>query len=78
MDLTQERDYLLSQQPTEGCTSPCTSRLEQGLGPECVGVNDMTVSGLNKQEKHHLSVELADTKAKLRKYRQELYVFILR
>ena len=25
-----------------------------------------------KEEKHHLSVELADNKAKLRRYRQEL------
>uniref|UniRef100_A0A7N9AXW1 Coiled-coil domain containing 88C n=1 Tax=Mastacembelus armatus TaxID=205130 RepID=A0A7N9AXW1_9TELE len=48
-DLTQERDYLTSQQPQEG-----------------------SVCGLNKEEKQHLSVELADTKAKLRRYRQEL------
>uniref|UniRef100_A0A7N8X425 Coiled-coil domain containing 88C n=1 Tax=Mastacembelus armatus TaxID=205130 RepID=A0A7N8X425_9TELE len=48
-DLTQERDYLTSQQPQEGCRN----------------------LDLNK-EKQHLSVELADTKAKLRRYRQEL------
>uniref|UniRef100_A0A667Y8C8 Coiled-coil domain containing 88C n=1 Tax=Myripristis murdjan TaxID=586833 RepID=A0A667Y8C8_9TELE len=32
----------------------------------------LTGSGLTKEEKQHLSVELADTKAKLRRYRQEL------
>uniref|UniRef100_A0A8D3DVB2 Coiled-coil domain containing 88C n=1 Tax=Scophthalmus maximus TaxID=52904 RepID=A0A8D3DVB2_SCOMX len=48
LDLTQERDYLFSQQPQDGCRN------------------------LGMEEKQHLSVELADTKAKLRKYRQEL------
>uniref|UniRef100_A0A3Q3ENP7 Coiled-coil domain containing 88C n=1 Tax=Labrus bergylta TaxID=56723 RepID=A0A3Q3ENP7_9LABR len=61
VDLTQERDYLHSQQPQEGCRN--------------LGMNSpdpLMVSGLTKEEKQHLSVELADTKAKLRKYRQEL------
>uniref|UniRef100_A0A7N8X5F5 Coiled-coil domain containing 88C n=1 Tax=Mastacembelus armatus TaxID=205130 RepID=A0A7N8X5F5_9TELE len=53
-DLTQERDYLTSQQPQE------------------VNNGGSAVCGLNKEEKQHLSVELADTKAKLRRYRQEL------
>uniref|UniRef100_A0A8C9ZX22 Coiled-coil domain containing 88C n=1 Tax=Sander lucioperca TaxID=283035 RepID=A0A8C9ZX22_SANLU len=60
VNLTQERDYLSSQQPQEGSGG--------------VGVNNggPAVSGLTKEEKQHLSVELADTKAKLRRYRQEL------
>uniref|UniRef100_A0A3B4Y0S1 Coiled-coil domain containing 88C n=1 Tax=Seriola lalandi dorsalis TaxID=1841481 RepID=A0A3B4Y0S1_SERLL len=49
VDLTQERDYLFSQQPQEGCRTLSMSK-----------------------EKQHLSVELADTKAKLRRNRQEL------
>uniref|UniRef100_A0A7N8YGL9 Coiled-coil domain containing 88C n=1 Tax=Mastacembelus armatus TaxID=205130 RepID=A0A7N8YGL9_9TELE len=57
-DLTQERDYLTSQQPQEGCRN--------------LDLNRSAVCGLNKEEKQHLSVELADTKAKLRRYRQEL------
>ncbi|XP_029316289.1 protein Daple isoform X2 [Cottoperca gobio] len=71
--LTQERDYLSSQQPVEGCRNLGLS------GPECSGGVGMynggsavNVSGLAKEEKQHLSVELADTKAKLRRYRQEL------
>uniref|UniRef100_A0A667YQB3 Coiled-coil domain containing 88C n=1 Tax=Myripristis murdjan TaxID=586833 RepID=A0A667YQB3_9TELE len=56
LDLTQERDYLASQQPQHRCRSPGTG------SPECE----------LSQEKQHLSVELADTKAKLRRYRQEL------
>uniref|UniRef100_A0A3Q3LK81 Coiled-coil domain containing 88C n=1 Tax=Labrus bergylta TaxID=56723 RepID=A0A3Q3LK81_9LABR len=55
VDLTQERDYLHSQQPQEGC---------RNLG--------MNSPDRGQKEKQHLSVELADTKAKLRKYRQEL------
>ncbi|XP_045918041.1 protein Daple isoform X2 [Micropterus dolomieu] len=70
VDLTQEKDYLFCQQPQEGCRN-------LGMGsPGGVGLNNgesaMTVSGLTKEEKQHLSVELADTKAKLRRYRQEL------
>uniref|UniRef100_A0AAX7VBP2 Coiled-coil domain containing 88C n=1 Tax=Astatotilapia calliptera TaxID=8154 RepID=A0AAX7VBP2_ASTCA len=59
VDLTQERDYLSSQQPQDGCR---------------VLVNNGGSAGaaLSKEEKQHLSVELADTKAKLRRYRQEL------
>ncbi|XP_067099207.1 protein Daple isoform X2 [Osmerus mordax] len=65
VELTQERDYLASQQ------SP-------GLSPE----RDLSLGGLRgsggpgavltKEEKQHLSVELADTKSKLRRSRQEL------
>ncbi|XP_056249414.1 protein Daple [Seriola aureovittata] len=76
VDLTQERDYLFSQQPQEGCRTLGMSSLERGQGSGGVGVNDggtsVTVSGLTKEEKQHLSVELADTKAKLRRNRQEL------
>uniref|UniRef100_A0A8C4GIL1 Coiled-coil domain containing 88C n=1 Tax=Dicentrarchus labrax TaxID=13489 RepID=A0A8C4GIL1_DICLA len=57
VDLTQERDYLFSKQPQEGLNNGGSSV----IGP-----------GLTKEEKQHLSVELADTKAKLRRYRQEL------
>uniref|UniRef100_A0A667YIV8 Coiled-coil domain containing 88C n=1 Tax=Myripristis murdjan TaxID=586833 RepID=A0A667YIV8_9TELE len=63
LDLTQERDYLASQQPQHRCRSPGTGSPD-GL--------PLTGSGLTKEEKQHLSVELADTKAKLRRYRQEL------
>lgn len=76
MDLTQERDYLSSQQPQEGCGNLGMSSLEHGQSSGDVGLNNggsaVTVAGLNKEEKQHLSVELADTKAKLRRYRQEL------
>ncbi|XP_071327209.1 protein Daple [Trachinotus anak] len=76
VDLTQERDYLFSQQPQEGCRTPGMSSVERGQTSGGVGVNDgglaVTMSGLTKEEKQHLSVELADTKAKLRRYRQEL------
>uniref|UniRef100_A0A8C4E5A1 Coiled-coil domain containing 88C n=1 Tax=Dicentrarchus labrax TaxID=13489 RepID=A0A8C4E5A1_DICLA len=58
VDLTQERDYLFSKQPQEGCRNLGLSSPERGKS-----------SG---EEKQHLSVELADTKAKLRRYRQEL------
>ena len=76
MELTQERDYLFSQQPQEGCRNLGTSSLEGGLSSGGLGVNDggsaLTMSGITKEEKQHLSVELVDTKAKLRRYRQEL------
>uniref|UniRef100_A0A674PEW2 Coiled-coil domain containing 88C n=1 Tax=Takifugu rubripes TaxID=31033 RepID=A0A674PEW2_TAKRU len=47
--------------------------------PQSIGINSsflnggssMVVTGLTKEEKQHLAVELADTKAKLRRYRQE-------
>ncbi|XP_060938263.1 protein Daple [Limanda limanda] len=73
LDLTQERDYLFSQQPQEGCRNLGMSSPQRGQSAGGVGVN---VGGsaltLTKEERQHLSVELADTKAKLRKYRQEL------
>ncbi|XP_059209009.1 protein Daple [Centropristis striata] len=76
VDLTQERDYLSSQQPQEGCRNLSMNSPERGQGSGQVGLNNgglaVTVSGLTKEEKQHLSVELADTKAKLRRYRQEL------
>lgn len=76
VDLTQERDYLSSQQPQEGCRKLGMSSPEHGQSSEGVGLNNggsaVTGAGLNKEVKQHLSVELADTKAKLRRYRQEL------
>ncbi len=73
VDLTQERDYLSSQQPQEGCRNLSMSSPERGQSSEGVGVNGgLSASVLTKEEKQHLSVELADTKAKLRRYRQEL------
>uniref|UniRef100_A0A3P8WEJ2 Coiled-coil domain containing 88C n=1 Tax=Cynoglossus semilaevis TaxID=244447 RepID=A0A3P8WEJ2_CYNSE len=71
LDLTQERDYLFSQQPQEWCRNLAMSSPERGQGLR-VRDGDVSVTGLSKEEKQHLSVELADTKAKLRKYRQEL------
>lgn len=74
MDLTQERDYLSSQQPQDGCRVPGTIGPEHGRSSAGAGVNNGGSAGaaLSKEEKQHLSVELADTKAKLRRYRQEL------
>ncbi|XP_030247634.1 protein Daple isoform X2 [Sparus aurata] len=76
VDLTQERDYLCSQQIQEGCRNLGMSSLECAQVSGGVGVSNggsaMIVSGLTKEEKQHLSVELADTKVKLRRYRQEL------
>lgn len=73
MDLTQERDYLSSQQPQEVCRNLGVSGSERKKSSEGVGVNgEPSLSGLTKEEKQHLSVELADAKAKLRRYRQEL------
>ncbi|XP_051833353.1 protein Daple [Antechinus flavipes] len=60
VDLTQERDYLQSQQPPS---------------PLKVSSTDSTpspTSSLSSEDKQHLAVELADTKAKLRRIRQEL------
>ncbi|MGH0171509.1 UNVERIFIED_CONTAM: hypothetical protein FKN15_070949 [Acipenser sinensis] len=60
VELTQERDYLQSQQPL----SPVrTSRPETTPGP---------ITLLSKEDRQHLAVELADCKAKLRRTRQEL------
>ncbi|XP_076604894.1 protein Daple isoform X2 [Chaetodon auriga] len=76
VDLTQERDYLSSQQPQEGCRTLCMNSPERGQSCGGMEVNNgalaVAVSGLTKEEKQHLSVELADAKAKLRRYRQEL------
>ncbi|MCJ8736931.1 hypothetical protein PDJAM_G00017970 [Pangasius djambal] len=59
LELTQERDYLQSQQlpSSVGCSSA-----DQSVQP----------SILTREERQHLAVELADTKAKLRRSRQEL------
>ncbi|KAL0170418.1 hypothetical protein M9458_035014, partial [Cirrhinus mrigala] len=53
-----ERDYLQSQQPSNllGFPSP------EHLSP---------ITLLSKEDRQHLAVELADTKAKLRRSRQE-------
>ncbi|XP_029972273.1 protein Daple isoform X1 [Salarias fasciatus] len=74
VDLTQERDYLSSQQPQEGCRNLSMGSPEHGKTSGGVGVNSggVATAALTKEEKQHLSVELADTKAKLRRYRQEL------
>ncbi|XP_028293543.1 protein Daple isoform X2 [Gouania willdenowi] len=73
VDLTQERDYLSSQQPQEDCRNLGMSSPERGKSSRGVAVNGgLGVTALTKEEKQHLSVELADTKAKLRRYRQEL------
>lgn len=78
VDLTQERDYLSSQQTLEMCRNLSMSSPERPLiSGACLsnGGGSLSSSGLSKEERQHLSVELADTKAKLRRYRQELYVF---
>ncbi|XP_039458968.1 protein Daple isoform X2 [Oreochromis aureus] len=74
VDLTQERDYLSSQQPQDGCRGLGMIGPEHGRSSAGAGVNNGGSAGaaLSKEEKQHLSVELADTKAKLRRYRQEL------
>uniref|UniRef100_A0A8C9W3T9 Coiled-coil domain containing 88C n=1 Tax=Scleropages formosus TaxID=113540 RepID=A0A8C9W3T9_SCLFO len=59
VELTQERDYLQSQQQQPPHKLQATS-LEQ------------PVALLSKEERQHLAVELADSKAKLRRSRQEL------
>ncbi|XP_069392501.1 protein Daple isoform X4 [Paralichthys olivaceus] len=71
LDLSQERDYLFSQQPQEGCRNLGMSSPQRGQSTGGVGMN-VGGSALTKEERQHLSVELADTKAKLRKYRQDL------
>ncbi|XP_056152507.1 protein Daple isoform X2 [Lampris incognitus] len=74
VDLTHERDYLSSQEPQTGCRSLGLG--SPGTGPDSGGdvasKGERATCGLTKEEKQHLSVELADTKAKLRRYRQEL------
>uniref|UniRef100_A0A4W5PAS7 Coiled-coil domain containing 88C n=1 Tax=Hucho hucho TaxID=62062 RepID=A0A4W5PAS7_9TELE len=64
VELTQEKDYLQSQQPSNHMGYPCPERTALGL--------DGPVSLLSKEDRQHLAVELADTKAKLRRSRQEL------
>uniref|UniRef100_A0A674BI16 Coiled-coil domain containing 88C n=1 Tax=Salmo trutta TaxID=8032 RepID=A0A674BI16_SALTR len=64
VELTQEKDYLQSQQPSNHMGYPCPERTVLGL--------DGPVSLLSKEDRQHLAVELADTKAKLRRSRQEL------
>uniref|UniRef100_A0A8B9EEC5 Coiled-coil domain containing 88C n=1 Tax=Anser cygnoides TaxID=8845 RepID=A0A8B9EEC5_ANSCY len=60
VDLTQERDYLQSQQPTSPLKAPTPDS------------SPNTPSPLSNEDKQHIAVELADTKAKLRRIRQEL------
>ncbi|KAM8920704.1 protein Daple isoform 1-T1 [Pelodytes ibericus] len=60
VDLTQERDYLLSLNPP----SPVKSSTPEN--------SSSTVNHLSNEDKQHLAVELADSKAKLRRLRQEL------
>ncbi|XP_044927179.1 protein Daple isoform X7 [Mustela putorius furo] len=60
VDLTQERDYLQAQQPPSPLKSSST---ESTPSP---------TSSLSSEDKQHLAVELADTKARLRRVRQEL------
>uniref|UniRef100_A0A3Q2EK34 Coiled-coil domain containing 88C n=1 Tax=Cyprinodon variegatus TaxID=28743 RepID=A0A3Q2EK34_CYPVA len=66
LDLTQERDYLSSLQPQEG------TRKLGSQGDSVLKDEGLAGTQLTKQEKQHLSVELADAKAKLRRTRQEL------
>ncbi|XP_027493659.1 protein Daple isoform X1 [Corapipo altera] len=60
VDLTQERDYLQSQQPPSPLKAPSPDSSPNPANP------------LSSEDKQHLTVELADTKAKLRRIRQEL------
>uniref|UniRef100_A0A8C3P0D1 Coiled-coil domain containing 88C n=1 Tax=Cyanoderma ruficeps TaxID=181631 RepID=A0A8C3P0D1_9PASS len=60
VDLTQERDYLQSQQPPSPLKVPSPDSSPNPANP------------LSNEEKQHLAVELADTKAKLRRIRQDL------
>ncbi|TRY55298.1 hypothetical protein DNTS_013455 [Danionella cerebrum] len=61
IELTQERDYLQSLHP---------SSLLGFSGPEHTSQSPITL--LSKEDRQHLAVELAETKAKLRRSRQEL------
>lgn len=76
LDLTQERDYLSTRQCQDGHRPLSVHSPERGpnSGGLVVANGGPAMSGSEhtKEEKHHLSVELADTKAKLRRYRQEL------
>ncbi|XP_041070874.1 protein Daple [Carcharodon carcharias] len=61
VELTQERDYLQTQQQLPSSVKSSSS--EYSTSPN---------GKLSKEEKQHLAVDLADTKAKLRRIRQEL------
>uniref|UniRef100_A0A8C9SVG7 Coiled-coil domain containing 88C n=1 Tax=Scleropages formosus TaxID=113540 RepID=A0A8C9SVG7_SCLFO len=63
VELTQERDYLLSQQPP----NPPPAR-EPDHSPQ-----EGPITLLCREDRQHLAVELADSKAKLRRARQELF-----
>lgn len=60
VDLTQERDYLQSQQPPSPLKAPSADSSPNPANP------------VSNEDKQHLAVELADTKARLRRVRQEL------
>uniref|UniRef100_A0A0P6K391 Protein Daple n=1 Tax=Heterocephalus glaber TaxID=10181 RepID=A0A0P6K391_HETGA len=60
VDLTQERDYLQAQHPPSPVRS---SSADSTPSP---------TSSLSSEDKQHLAVELADTKARLRRVRQDL------
>ncbi|KAM6200910.1 protein Daple isoform 2-T2 [Rhynchocyon petersi] len=60
VDLTQERDYLQAQQPPSPLKSSSTD------------TTPSPTSSLSSEDRQHLAVELADTKARLRRVRQEL------
>ncbi|XP_048217882.1 protein Daple [Perognathus longimembris pacificus] len=60
VDLTQERDYLQAQHPPSPVKS---SSADSTPSP---------TSSLSSEDRQHLAVELADTKARLRRVRQEL------
>ncbi|KAL4630408.1 protein Daple-like [Arapaima gigas] len=62
VELTQERDYLLSQQPSSPSPDHDPERAPQE-GP---------ITLLCREDRQHLEVELVDSKAKLRRSRQEL------
>ncbi|XP_052001582.1 protein Daple [Xyrauchen texanus] len=61
LDLIQERDYFQSQQPSSVLGFP---------SPELTSLSPITL--LSKEDRQHLAVDLADTKSKLRRSRQEL------
>lgn len=76
LDLTQERDYLASRQSQEGSRNLGMSSPDHGQSCDDMEVSNggssLVMTGLTKEEKQHLAVELADTKSKLRRYRQEV------
>nr|XP_023697020.1 protein Daple-like [Paramormyrops kingsleyae] len=63
VELSQERDYLLLQQPS---SPPPVTR-----SPACPPLEG-PITLLCREDRQHLAVELADCKAKLRRWRQEL------